>query len=772
MTLSRRARLVLLTALVLAALGAAVLFTGDGAPLRSPFTSRPLARVHGHLEGEAHCADCHAPGGGVDEGRCLACHEPLAQRIAAGRGYHGQPERAGACNDCHSEHHGEDYALIRWPTPEAPFRPARAGEATAEQFPHAAGTAFELVGAHAKLACADCHATRLVVDPAVLAFAGTEHTFLGLAPDCAGCHADPHTPTLGRDCASCHQASAWKPAPGFDHAAARFPLEGEHAAVACEACHTAAPSGAQPAPPRPAALPSFEAVLAKAAARPFREGLGRATEPGRAEVGALPTCASCHDNPHRAEPRRAPGFASCAECHTPHGWPLAEEAPFDHQARTGFPLDGAHAQVSCAQCHGERLERAPRAACADCHEDPHRGAFAREMAVGRTSCDRCHGTERWEETPRYALEDHPLPLIEGHAVACERCHGQEATFPRLPARGGAPVGPLEQSCQACHQDPHQGRLANDCASCHGFGDFHLAQLDAEGHAALGFPIVGAHLQTSCEGCHGGRAPEGGLRRMALTEVRAAGCVACHEDPHRGQLARDCAQCHDEHRFTPSRYDEERHAQTRLPLLGAHQAIPCEVCHTRDLPGDVQRFRWEGSPSACATCHDDPHRGQFGEQSCADCHAPERFSPSSFGVGAHARLGFPLTGPHAVDCARCHVSGLHHGQAITWRGTPADCAGCHLDPHLGQFAGREGGCLGCHRPQDWTPTKFDHERSRFPLRGQHAALACDACHLSVRRELPGGGVREVVHYAPIEGRDCGDCHVNPHAAGKAVRGEGR
>ncbi len=764
MKLSRRVRLVLFTAGVLLALGAVVVFTeGEEASGLSPGA---LARVHAHLVGEAHCADCHVPGGGLDDQRCLDCHEPLAQRIASGRGYHGQPERAGACNDCHSEHHGVDYALIRWPDPEAPFRPARAGQATAEAFPHAEGTGFALTGAHAQLACADCHATRRVVDPAVLAFKKQEETYLGLAPDCAGCHADPHQPSLGKGCAECHADAAWTPAGGFDHGATRFPLEGKHGEVACEECHrTAAPSAPPPPPPPP--VPSFEAVLAAAAPRPFR-GTGFGV-PDAAPVSgeALPSCAACHTNPHRREARRDPGFAACADCHTPHRWEGAEEAPFDHAA-TGFPLDGAHARVGCAECHGERLDRAPRAACADCHDDPHRGAFDREMAVGRVSCDRCHGTSDWKRST-YATDAHPVPLIEGHAVACERCHGQQAGFPRLPARGGAPVGPLEQSCQACHGDPHTGRLGRDCASCHGYQSFHLAELDAAGHAELGFPIVGAHLQASCEGCHGGRTAEGGLRRMALAEARAAGCVACHEDPHRAQLGRDCKSCHGEVHFTPSTYDEARHAQARLPLTGAHRAVPCEVCHVRDLPDDTQRFRWEGDATSCASCHDDPHRGQFGASACTSCHEPSRFHPATFSKSDHARLGFPLTGPHAVACERCHVPNLHHGEAVTYRGTPAECARCHLDPHAGQFADREGGCLGCHGATAWTPVpRFDHEQTRFPLRGKHAGLACEACHLSVQRRLPDGTSRPVVHYTPIEGRACADCHANPHAAGRGNR----
>ena len=64
--------------------------------------------------------------------------------------------------------------------------------------------------------------------------------------------------------------------------------------------------------------------------------------------------------------------------------------------------------------------------------------------------------------------------------------------------------------------------------------------------------------------------------------------------------------------------------------------------------------------------------------------------------------------------------------------------------------------------DWKPSRFDHDKSRFPLAGAHAEVKCADCHLAGQRTFPDGEQRQVVHYYPIEGRDCGDCHQNPHA----------
>lgn len=56
---------------------------------------------------------------------------------------------------------------------------------------------FPIDGAHAKIACEQCHVNAK--------YAGTPR-------DCVACHRDPHNPTLGRQCAACHTTNVWKPA--------------------------------------------------------------------------------------------------------------------------------------------------------------------------------------------------------------------------------------------------------------------------------------------------------------------------------------------------------------------------------------------------------------------------------------------------------------------------------------------------------------------------------------------------------------------------------
>ena len=87
---------------------------------------------------------------------------------------------------------------------------------------------FPLLGAHAEVACDDCHQSAAFHD------AGT---------DCAACHTsdDPHRGAFGKQCDACHNPSTWQ-SWQFDHdTQTSFALSGAHATVACDDCH-AAPS--------------------------------------------------------------------------------------------------------------------------------------------------------------------------------------------------------------------------------------------------------------------------------------------------------------------------------------------------------------------------------------------------------------------------------------------------------------------------------------------------------------------------------------------------
>ncbi|MDP2343620.1 MAG: cytochrome C [Deltaproteobacteria bacterium] len=58
------------------------------------------------------------------------------------------------------------------------------------------------------------------------------------------------------------------------------------------------------------------------------------------------------------------------------------------------------------------------------------------------------------------------------------------------------------------------------------------------------------------------------------------------------------------------------------------------------------------------------------------------------------------------------------------------------------------CDACHTPAGWRPAKFVHERTGFPLVGQHVGVTCTACH-----------TRDWSDPVP---QSCAGCHQDPHA----------
>jgi len=85
----------------------------------APISPGPLSRAHESLNGALHCTDCHRFGSAATL-KCLSCHTEIAGRLGAGKGLHATYKlpkgNDNACSKCHSEHNGEDFALIKWDT--------------------------------------------------------------------------------------------------------------------------------------------------------------------------------------------------------------------------------------------------------------------------------------------------------------------------------------------------------------------------------------------------------------------------------------------------------------------------------------------------------------------------------------------------------------------------------------------------------------------------------------------------------------------------------
>ena len=614
------------------------------APARAQISPGPLARAHQSLSGVLNCTKCHDLGAGGVKFKCLDCHTEIRDRLAQNRGMHavwvGTKGTSKDCVQCHSDHNGADFPLIRW-------QPSR------EALDHRQ-TGFALTGAHAGLRCEQCHNAREIL-PAARAgiqVKDLNHTYLGLTNSCIGCHEDEHRGQLGANCTQCHTTTAWKPASGFNHAATKFPLTGTHATVACAKCHTSL-----------------------ADAKPYIRYTGFAFE----------TCTACHTDPHKGSFK-----GTCQSCHNTSKWTqVAQLEGFDH-SKTAFPLLGKHSSVACSECHtgGDFKTPVAHATCAACHSDYHRGQFL--ARAGGADCAVCHTVDGFKPST-FGVKEHAAssyPLEGRHAeVKCEECH--------IPKGKNTVFRITQTECSSCHEDVHKGQFAaapyeNRCERCHSVAEFRPAHFTLARHQQTGFPLTGGHLAVPCGQCHQER-PRGSITPVKF-RFEDRSCAGCHADPHSGQFreqmaakradgrAAGCEACH-----TTVQWKELHgfdHAKTRFPLLGSHRAVACVDCHLPpSLETTLEHVNFGAAPVQCSACHNDLHAGQFASRrdvtDCSGCHNVNRWKPAAF--DHDTRTPFSLQGAHQnVPCAGCHMlKRVVRGQNVLfYKPTPAHCADCH------------------------------------------------------------------------------------------------
>jgi hypothetical protein len=379
---------------------------------------------------------------------------------------------------------------------------------------------------------------------------------------------------------------------------------------------------------------------------------------------AATECYACHedDDVHKGELSN-----DCGKCHDEIQWRTTR---FDHDT-TDYPLAGAHADASCAGCHVAQKYAGTPTDCISCHaiDDAHGGRFGKD-------CADCHTTTAWVKKGFDHERESGFALVGSHAEAsCVTCHRQPPGERTLP-----------ETCSGCHanEDVHSGRFGAECGTCHASSTWDEVRFD---HAKqTEFPLRAAHAQASCNACHTGRVAEQEL---------AVDCYGCHraDDVHRGNLGKDCADCHGQDSFS-GRVSFD-HELTGFPLLGLHAMASCESCH-RD-------HRFEEQKVACHSCHavDDVHEGTLGAR-CEDCHNPNGWARWRFD---HDRqTDFALDGAHeGLECAACHRTSMTNGARMA-----DDCLDCHDsdDAHRGGF-GRD--CGDCHSSEAWAPATFGRTR---------------------------------------------------------------
>jgi hypothetical protein len=368
----------------------------------------------------------------------------------------------------------------------------------------------------------------------------------------------------------------------------------------------------------------------------------------------------------------------------------------------------------CSSCH-VRFDRAAQdRLCMDCHKDVGQDVRAKTGYHGKKDqqlCRACHSEHRGRDQRLTEFDrktfDHratDYPLVDKHVnVDCAKCHLPNKRWREAPA-----------DCNSCHSkdDVHKGGLGRKCEECHKVVGW--KEVDFDHGKKTRFSLLDKHAAAKCDSCH----VNGHYKDTART------CIGCHrkEDDgkgHKGHYGEKCETCHNAKDWKHSTFHHD--SDTRYVLKDKHRTVKCLACHT----GPIYRTK---TGTACVDCHlkDDKHEGSLGKK-CESCHVEKGWKdPPHFD---HAKTSFPLLGAHSkVLCKDCH-------RDQRYKDTPTQCIDCHRkdDKHQGNLG---TACADCHGEVAWKPIlkKFDHARTRFPLRGAHgvSTLKCDACHDSLTR----------------------------------------
>ena len=142
---------------------------------------------------------------------------------------------------------------------------------------------------------------------------------------------------------------------------------------------------------------------------------------------------------------------------------------------------------------------------------------------------------------------------------------------------------------------------------------------------------------------------------------------------------------------------------------------------------------------------------------------------------HIKTGFYLSGAHVhAKCESCHIQGI-------FKGTPRDCAGCHMAGNRMGAAAKPGRhvpsvspCDSCHRTTGWTPASFSHAgvapgacatchngstATSKPSGHVLTTASCDSCHRTLAW-IPAG-----YNHRGVTPGTCATCHNGATATGK-------
>ena len=393
--------------------------------------------------------------------------------------------------------------------------------------------------------------------------------FFGIFPLLAQ---SPHGSELKIDCAQCHNPSGWTidyDTYSFDHDVTDFPLEGNHEQIDCKACHKSL---------------VFEEVNND--------------------------CISCHTDVHNQSVGN-----DCMRCHDSDSW-LVFAIPEIHE-QNGFPLIGAHYNLSCVECHDDAtsLEFLPIGnECLECHNDDYLATQNPNHALSgfSTDCILCHDPLGFGWDAQNIVHDF-FPLTQGHDIQdCSRCHNVND------------FSDINADCFSCHEEDYNqtanpnhlaANFSTDCVMCHSTNPGWMPALIDHDF----FPLTLGHDIQDCASCH----------NVGDFSDISTDCFACHESDYdqttnpnhvAANFPTDCAECHTTNPgWIPAEFD---HDGSYFPIYsGVHRNEwnDCIDCHIN--PSDYSVF-------TCLTCHerndtDDDHEDVadyiYESNACLQCH---------------------------------------------------------------------------------------------------------------------------------------------------------
>jgi predicted CXXCH cytochrome family protein len=754
----------------------------------------PVQSLHKPVE-NGSCLACHEPHLSrkknllIDRApECKACHEELYAKLKSDRFVHG-PLSMGDCRLCHTIHSSREDSLL-----------SQAKEAL----------------------CVGCHSE--LSTPADTPPEKRPHPMIPEG-ECANCH-DPHSSQnellmrrVGtRLCLGCHpgKTKSFHEKKGFSifmcskchdlHHPSRAHLIVDNSRFLCLECHTFDESAA------------FTHQSVKEGACFLCHTFHSA--PLSADIST--TCLQCHGT-NKDLPAIHGGLPLektwCTSCHLPHQ--SNQEKLLQPVQHTPFR------ERDCDACHRERstlIGKTYRPLCLSCHRrldisGENRPADEIHPPFLERDCGRCHASHSSRE---------PFQLKSGEMVLCLECHRKFKRYTVMKPKS-AHAGVLEGRCDTCHDAHFSGNTPllkkprkELCHSCHesilkGPGGkrwlsvhqpvekgqcqgchqphtgrkAHLLKVDSPGlcepcHGELFSRIaspesVSKHRpveEGGCDTCH----LTHGSDRFALTKSGGEGglCRGCHENLPAGHRhfsrgpedgsgnPEGCTLCHDPHAAERSSLLRER----------GELSSACTRCHTRS-PALSQAHGQIGlSPSGCLKCHD-PHTSDrpsfllpvqhapFSRGACGDCHrgrtvpeAPLR----ALCLSCHKDLGGKEARTHVhppfrEDCSICHASHGSSEAALLKADRGPLCTSCHdaiggalaSGPESAHRAAAENRCPACHEP---------HYSDHPALLRTDPAQVCQSCHEETGKNQ-AGTAWSVGHPPVAEGR-CRECH-QPHSS---------